>query len=247
MSNSNNNRFNSRNWSLGSTSRGHVANNSRPFQAPRPSPYRPAIPIGTSFPRRIIVLPGEMAHAVNPRIRQFIQEFPPMITTDQWPMQLPPPQEDESILTQEEQHKSLMKLKKIVYNPPPKRKTRKWCLYYRDNATDVFNSKEEENDEDSKACVICLDDFVPNHEVLVTPCNHMFHEDCIVPWTKSQGRCPICRAALGEPRRENNLSTNNNNNNANTNINVMENDIITDDLISLLRAMEFERITFPHY
>ncbi|MCL7051261.1 hypothetical protein MKW94_005493 [Papaver nudicaule] len=255
---SSDNRFNPRNWSPGSSG---MSNNNRLFQA---SLYGPAhgaafqFPSGSPSHRRVIVVPGEMAHTVNPRLRQFIQDFPPMMgTANQWPMELPP-QQVESTITQEEQHRALNKLKKVIYNPPTKRT---WCLYYRDTRSGSFNSKEEGNDD--KGCVICIEDFVPNTEVLVTPCNHMFHEECIIPWVKSHGQCPICRSALGKPDRDNNLPMINNpsyNNNTNTNIYTTNShshgnsngyftpdDISADDLISLLRSVEFERMAFTHY
>ncbi|KAF8391194.1 hypothetical protein HHK36_023496 [Tetracentron sinense] len=226
---------------------------------PRPVPFRPPVaseggqdswrlfeervrtgPYGlTSFPGqphspiRILVLDNEMARMVNPRLREFIRESPPRIMGEMH-MQLPP-QEEESRLTQEEQKKTLKKLKKQIYNPLPKRKSRNWCLYYRDRVGNRVDGKEEEKDEDSKSCAICLEDFFASQEVLVTPCNHMFHEECIVPWVKSNGQCPVCRFQLCEQRREPALPLNNRNNNI---ANATPNDIAAMELMALIRAME---------
>ncbi|XP_026391638.1 NEP1-interacting protein-like 2 isoform X2 [Papaver somniferum] len=235
---SSDNRFNSRNWSPGSS---RMSNNNRMFQA---SLNGPAFPSGSSSHRRVILVPGEMAHTLNPRLRQFIQDFPPtMGAVNQWPMELPP-QQVESSVTQEEQRQDRNKLKKMIYNPPTKRK---WCLYYRDTGGGIFSSKEQDDDS-IKGCVICIEDFVPNTEVLVTPCNHMFHEECIIPWVKSHGQCPICRSALSKPDRDNNLPMNNNTNSyRQSSSGVTPDDTSADDLISLLRNVEFQRMAFTLY
>lgn len=232
-----------------------MSNNNRMFQASLNGPalfskhslQHGAVfqfPSGSSSHRRVILVPGEMAHTLNPRLRQFIQDFPPtMGAVNQWPMELPP-QQVESSITQEEQHRARNKLKKIIYNPPTKRK---WCLYYRDTGGGIFSSKEQDDDS-IKGCVICIEDFVPNTEVLVTPCNHMFHEECIIPWVKSHGQCPICRSALSKPDRDNNLPMNNNTNSyRQSSSDVTPDDTSADDLISLLRNVEFQRMAFTHY
>lgn len=47
-------------------------------------------------------------------------------------------------------------------------------------------------------CAVCKDQFSttadPNEQIVVTlPCKHPFHVDCIEPWLKSSGTCPVCR------------------------------------------------------
>lgn len=33
-------------------------------------------------------------------------------------------------------------------------------------------------------------------QVVVTPCNHIFHQGCITPWVKGHGTCPVCRSSF---------------------------------------------------
>ncbi|WOL03467.1 hypothetical protein Cni_G12187 [Canna indica] len=50
---------------------------------------------------------------------------------------------------------------------------------------------------------------MPNEQVLVTPCNHMFHNVCLVSWVKGHGKCPVCSFVLCE--KENAMVRSNNN------------------------------------
>ncbi|KAI9278134.1 hypothetical protein BC943DRAFT_298333 [Umbelopsis sp. AD052] len=45
-------------------------------------------------------------------------------------------------------------------------------------------------------CAICTDDFNLNEEVTILPCEHGYHADCITPWLKVNGTCPVCRYSL---------------------------------------------------
>lgn len=45
-------------------------------------------------------------------------------------------------------------------------------------------------------CVICQDDIKAGEEVLILPCGHFFHPDCVTPWLKSNNTCPSCRHEL---------------------------------------------------
>ncbi|KAI0136002.1 hypothetical protein F4776DRAFT_114927 [Hypoxylon sp. NC0597] len=45
-------------------------------------------------------------------------------------------------------------------------------------------------------CTICIDDMKIGDEVVVLPCKHWFHEQCVVLWLKQHNTCPICRAPI---------------------------------------------------
>ncbi|XP_047314931.1 E3 ubiquitin-protein ligase RNF38-like [Impatiens glandulifera] len=140
-----------------------------------------------------------------------------------------PRQEDQTRrIDREEQKAMLSKLKKEVYYPKTSVRSLATRLssFYRKDATSTL---EEEEDDGKSSCVVCLEDFKPYENVMTTPCSHMFHEDCILPWMKSNGKCPVCRAVIYEKRNER-LPTRDNNNQT-LQIDAFE-------LIALVRAME---------
>jgi hypothetical protein len=47
-------------------------------------------------------------------------------------------------------------------------------------------------------CVICQAPLIGS-ETLVTPCNHVFHQDCLLQWAEVKLMCPICRRAMPPP------------------------------------------------
>ncbi|KAG4385594.1 hypothetical protein AAZX31_12G123200 [Glycine max] len=170
----------------------------------------------------------QQIHVHNEDMRRLREIFlqPPQRSTFQINTQAPPPVEISKST-------ALSKLKKVVHDPPPKRYARRVSLYYRNNVAKPWKEKEKEKDEDGKSCAICLEDFEPSEEVMLTPCNHMFHEDCIVPWLTSKGQCPVCRFVIFEIERGNQSSFNNNDI-----ANLEPSNIINREFLSILRAME---------
>lgn len=87
-----------------------------------------------------------------------------------------------------------------------------------DKDTNNYNDKEQsalpcqlrlhypqpENDFPGK-CTICLDHFSPNDVIAWAKdthcdkevvCNHIFHQDCLMPWLQLHNECPLCRSKL---------------------------------------------------
>ncbi|KAI9093215.1 hypothetical protein K1719_027229 [Acacia pycnantha] len=89
----------------------------------------------------------------------------------------------------------LSKLKKEIYEPP-KILHKRVSLCYKDSVANALKEKEKEKQERRKRCAICLEDFEPREEVMLTPCKHVFHEDCLVPWVRSKVQCPVCRFVI---------------------------------------------------
>ncbi|KAF8601688.1 hypothetical protein BDV93DRAFT_524628 [Ceratobasidium sp. AG-I] len=54
-----------------------------------------------------------------------------------------------------------------------------------DSTTEPTAEEKEKNKED-----------VQPQEALTLPCKHSFHEECIVPWVRVKGTCPVCRFEL---------------------------------------------------
>ncbi|KAM9105778.1 E3 ubiquitin-protein ligase RNF126 isoform 5-T5 [Megaptera novaeangliae] len=45
-------------------------------------------------------------------------------------------------------------------------------------------------------CPVCKDDYGLGERVRQLPCNHLFHDGCIVPWLEQHDSCPVCRKSL---------------------------------------------------
>ncbi|KAK4567175.1 hypothetical protein RGQ29_003128 [Quercus rubra] len=54
----------------------------------------------------------------------------------------------------------------------------------------------------SDPCSICLNDFCDGSEVMVMPCLHLYHKDCIVRWLETSHLCPLCRYPMPTRRIE---------------------------------------------
>jgi len=61
---------------------------------------------------------------------------------------------------------------------------------------DEFNSLDVIKSDafTDKQCHICIDDYLPNEDLVLLKCKHFFHKECIKKWlTDNSSKCPICR------------------------------------------------------
>ncbi|OQS06891.1 hypothetical protein THRCLA_01083 [Thraustotheca clavata] len=51
-------------------------------------------------------------------------------------------------------------------------------------------------------CSICLETWQSIEEsnlpTVKLPCNHVFHEECVMEWIRQSAKCPVCRANIGQ-------------------------------------------------
>ncbi|MES1923082.1 hypothetical protein MHBO_004620, partial [Bonamia ostreae] len=58
--------------------------------------------------------------------------------------------------------------------------------------------KEDVEANGRRSCVICISPIKkPESDgIMVTPCDHFFHSECLKTWMEQQLKCPICRTQL---------------------------------------------------
>ncbi|EZA49733.1 hypothetical protein DMN91_007710 [Ooceraea biroi] len=49
---------------------------------------------------------------------------------------------------------------------------------------------------ESKQCPVCLKEFEVDDKAKLMPCQHVFHQECIIPWLQKTNSCPLCRYEL---------------------------------------------------
>ncbi|GMH19043.1 hypothetical protein Nepgr_020884 [Nepenthes gracilis] len=57
--------------------------------------------------------------------------------------------------------------------------------------------------DDELTCSVCLEQVNLGELVRSLPCLHQFHANCIDPWLRQQGTCPVCKFRVGTGLHEN--------------------------------------------
>ncbi|XP_060765592.1 RING finger protein 122 [Neoarius graeffei] len=50
-----------------------------------------------------------------------------------------------------------------------------------------------------QTCTVCLEDFRIKDELVTLPCQHGFHERCLLKWLEVCCICPVCNKPIGAP------------------------------------------------
>ncbi|KAK2595920.1 hypothetical protein QQS21_006515 [Conoideocrella luteorostrata] len=58
--------------------------------------------------------------------------------------------------------------------------------------------------EGTVECSICIDEMKEGETAVFLPCNHWFHEDCVVLWLREHNTCPVCRTPIEQSGRSSN-------------------------------------------
>nr|CAG8599847.1 13433_t:CDS:10 [Entrophospora candida]CAG8608444.1 12765_t:CDS:10 [Entrophospora candida] len=66
--------------------------------------------------------------------------------------------------------------------------------------------------EEQLSCPVCKDEFNIEEEAISLPCSHAFHEDCIKPWLKMNGTCPVWFVKRNQEESNNDQNGQNRNN-----------------------------------
>ena len=66
----------------------------------------------------------------------------------------------------------------------------KFSVFFDDYEIEKYDENIEYSPE---ICVICLDIFSENQNILKLECNHYFHENCIKEWFGKKTTCPYCK------------------------------------------------------
>lgn len=67
------------------------------------------------------------------------------------------------------------------------------CEHINEQEYDYFMKKPQPHTD----CTICFSEILPDVQtIMVTPCNHAFHEFCLRRWMRERNVCPFCVTAL---------------------------------------------------
>lgn len=70
------------------------------------------------------------------------------------------------------------------------------------NKDSTMEDGKVKTSEDELTCSVCLEQVNTGELVRSLPCLHQFHANCIDPWLRQQGTCPVCKFRAGSTWQE---------------------------------------------
>lgn len=62
--------------------------------------------------------------------------------------------------------------------------------------TEAFIGSISSTLDPPSSCSVCTEEFIFGTEAKRLPCNHIYHDDCIVMWLLRSNSCPLCRSRM---------------------------------------------------
>ena len=90
---------------------------------------------------------------------------------------------------------SIEKRKFIKQLDPTINSKRATCLIAEEKITKEFLVKLS---LENKKCLVCMDEFNENENILRLPCFHFFHKEELLTWFEKKKTCPVCRSNIEE-------------------------------------------------
>ncbi|CAK9142004.1 unnamed protein product [Ilex paraguariensis] len=59
-----------------------------------------------------------------------------------------------------------------------------------------FSELRNSEADRQQICVVCLEDFEEEQQVIYLPCSHKYHTNCLLPWLAAHPYCPCCRTPV---------------------------------------------------
>ena len=50
--------------------------------------------------------------------------------------------------------------------------------------------------DEAETCPVCMESYKKGDSLMILPCLHKYHKDCIVPWLVQSGACSVCRFSI---------------------------------------------------
>lgn len=94
----------------------------------------------------------------------------------------------------------------IIAEIRKKLKLEKFSMERRKTVQDTRNSQlpmmDDEKRQFDESCAICMSNYSQMEEVVMTPCRHTFHEECLMGWLKAKAEESLKTKVQKESRNE---------------------------------------------
>lgn len=59
-----------------------------------------------------------------------------------------------------------------------------------------YGKRQKSGDFEYPQCPVCCSNMKKGEEIMLVPCGHMYHTECITPWFAEHNSCPVCRREI---------------------------------------------------